>query len=269
MHDIERELIEITGYKVQRKFTDRQDYLKSLFNAVQKLTDDDFDNLSDDAAAWANACVEAHNSKRDGDIPDFDEAEPEDSEEVEVEEPDEDSGDEEAEDAPEDESDEEPSEEDDNGADDEAEESEPEEESEKDHPQLEMELADEEPEKKPKAKAKAKSEPKPVKKADTKKEVAKKKVVVRKPKASEDDDEDVILDKWGCMEGSKNSKALALFEKGATAAEVKAAIGGTYYNILGKMTKQGHKVTKTGSLIKLTHMSDKESKVSLPKKTKK
>jgi hypothetical protein len=248
MHDIERELIKVTGYKVQRKFSDRQDYLKSLFNAVQKLTDDDFDNLSDDAATWANACVEAHNNKRDGDIPDFDEVDPteEDDESEEAEESD-DSEDEEAEESDED-------------VDDKSEESSDEEtnneaetEIEDNSDQIEMNLKVEKP----------KKETKPTKLTKSTKKV------ITKKESKTISEEDVVLDKWGCMEGSKNSQALAMFEKGATAAEVKNTIGGTYYNILGKMTKQGHKLTKAGSLIKLTHMSEKESRVSSPKKSKK
>ena len=71
-HPIESELIKITGYKTRTKFSDRQDYLGSILNAVMKLTDDDFENLTDGAAEWANAAVHAKNTKED--IPDFDEA---------------------------------------------------------------------------------------------------------------------------------------------------------------------------------------------------
>jgi hypothetical protein len=43
-------------------------------NSVAKLSDDDFDNLSDEAATWANAAIDVINAKK-GDIPDFDEVE--------------------------------------------------------------------------------------------------------------------------------------------------------------------------------------------------
>lgn len=264
MFDIERELISITEYKIQRKFSDRQDYLKSLFVAVQKLTDDDFDSLSNGAAAWANACVEAHNNKRDGDLPDFDEIEDvvdEDEDDPSEDEPFDD-------DSTEDEED--PDEELDEDQPDDDQEEESENESPDDDPpdedpevedvpqQTEMKLEVKKTVKKEKKKE-VKAPPKPIKKAPAFKPSKKSKV----------EEEIVVLDKWGCMEGSKNSQALAMFEKGATTAEVKNAIGGTYYNILGKMSKQGHKLTKTGSVIKLTHMSEKESKVSSPKKSKK
>src|SRR5258705_10402245 len=75
MHDIERELIEATGYKARQKYANRQDYLKSILNAVAKLTDDDFDALTDETAVWVNAAVEAHNSKNQ-EIDDFDELDP-------------------------------------------------------------------------------------------------------------------------------------------------------------------------------------------------
>ena len=42
MHEVEKELIKATGYKPLRKFSDRQDYLKSILNAVSKLEDADF-----------------------------------------------------------------------------------------------------------------------------------------------------------------------------------------------------------------------------------
>jgi hypothetical protein len=63
--------------------------------------------------------------------------------------------------------------------------------------------------------------------------------------------------------------ALALFEKGATVREVKDKIGGTYYNILGKMQQRGHKLEKEGHVIKLTHRDEfKQSTVSLRKPKK-
>lgn len=72
MHTVERELIEATGYKPARKFANRQDYLGSILNAVLKLSNDAFDALTDEAATWANAAVEAKNSKAE-ELPDFDE----------------------------------------------------------------------------------------------------------------------------------------------------------------------------------------------------
>lgn len=241
-HAIERELIKVTNYKARNKFDDRQDYLSSILNAVMKLSDDDFDNLSDNAATWANSAVEAHNSKQD--IPDFDEVEaaeddaPDDDDAEEAD----DDADEEAEDQDEDDGD-------DDGADD-------------DHDDSSTDPADDddddgsdedEPEKAPKpAKAKAAKSPKKAAAAPKAKPVK-----VARPKPASDD---VVLDKWGCMEGSKNSQALAMFEKGATAKEVKDEIGGTYYNIMKKMVENGHTLEKDGAIIKIIHKDEKGKK---------
>jgi hypothetical protein len=234
MHAVESELIKVTGYKVQRKFSNRQDYLGSILNAVLKISDDAFDGLTMNAAKWANAAVEAKNARSEI-LPDFDEIDyDEEGEEYEVGDDDEpDTGpdtDGESDDADSDEN----SEEEKSGG-----EAEPDDD------------ADSDPEPVPvAAKAKAKKLPAPPKKP-----VAEKYTPPKKEK-SVLDDPDVILDKWGCMEGSKNSKALALFEQGATAREVKDKLGGTYYNILGRCAERGHLLEKEGALIKLTHKDD-------------
>ena len=61
MHAIESELIQATGYKTQRKFSNRQDYLGSILNAAIKLEDADYDALTDGAKGWYNAAIEAKN----------------------------------------------------------------------------------------------------------------------------------------------------------------------------------------------------------------
>jgi hypothetical protein len=247
MHDVEREIISITNYKVQRKFSDRQDYLKSLFNAIQKLGNDEFDELSDDAAIWANSCVEAYNSNKDGDLPDFDEiGDPDENNEGSISEESDD----------EDELAEAKSSNlDNNDTDIEDSESSDEGEGEEAEPDLEDEEINP-----PKKTSKKVAKPTKIKPKKDKSKVIKK---------ENDDEEEVELDKWGCMVGSKNGRALAMFEKGATASEIKETFGGTYYNILKRMVSHGHKVEKKGSVIKLTHMTEKPSRVSLPKKFKK
>jgi len=247
MHEIEREILNITKYKVQRKFSDRQDYLKSIFNSVQKLSNDDFDELSDDAAIWANACVEAYNRDRDGDLPDFDE----------IGDPDEDEDDGTSDDENDDENEISDETESEDGP---TSESDAETDSDPEGTEQDLEASGSEDE----------DEPEPVKpkKGAPKKAIkpAKAEPKKAKPKLQEQaEDEDVVLDKWGCMEGSKNSQALALFEKGATTREVKEKIGGTYYNILKRVVTHGHKLEKKGSVIKLIHMLEKPSKVSAPK----
>jgi hypothetical protein len=253
MHTIERELIKVTKYKVQRKFSDRQDYLKSLLNSVSKLTDDDFDDLSLPAATWANAAVEAFNSKSD-DIPDFEEVDYDGLEDNEINDP-EDGGE-----AP--------------GSEETDETSEPEEDPETDDAEDEPELPlEDEPEEAPvKAKGKKpavgknpggkktvakKVEPEPEKappvKLSGKRRTPELGIVAPPHHKVKRPDEDVILDKWGCMEGSKNSRALFLFEKGATTAEVKEKVGGTYYNIMKKMVEDGHTLEKEGSIVTIIH----------------
>lgn len=252
MHAVEREVLKAIGGKTPRKkFTDRSDYLRSLVNDLMKLSDPDFEKLSDEAAEWTNAAVAAINGKEDT-LPDFDE--------VETSEATDDPEDDEADDAeePEDET------EDETETDDEDETSDDEEET--SFTDSEDESEDEAPEVKP-----AKKKAAPAKKAKaTEKAPAKAKVEAKKPPKAKakslDDEEDVVVDKWGCMEGSKNSQALALFEKGATAKEVKESLGGTYYNILGKMEQNGHTLTKEGSIIKITHSADKAKAKPVKKK---
>lgn len=234
MHDIERELIDATEYKARQKYANRQDYLKSILNAVAKLTDDDFDTLSDETARWVNSAVEAHNSKNE-EIVDFDELAPEDDGEELEDETEED-------------------------LDHYAETGEVSEDAELPHDEN-TDAEDEEPpllkilKEKPKTKKSgklAKQVPSPERKKTPK--------PAPKTAPAVDNDEDVVLDKWGCMEGSKNSQALVLFEQGATAAEVKQKLGGTYYNILARCAANGHKMEKEGHIIKLTHKAELDKK---------
>lgn len=237
MHTIERDLIKASGYKAQRKFADRQDYLKSILNAVSKLEDDDFNVLTDEVADWVNAAVEAVNSKDD--IPDFDEkVTPDDEDDPETE----DAAVADSEDgADDDEDDDDSSNDDDEPADDVA----------------DVQAVDEQPEEKPAKKVKKPA--KPVKAALSKKPI-------KGQRPPQFDQGDVVLDKWGSMDGSKNSQALTMFEKGATSKEVKEVLGGTYYNILKKVVKAGHTLEKKGSMIKVTHSDDVNTK---PKKAAK
>lgn len=258
MHAIERELIKATGYKAQRKFTDRQDYLKSILNSINKLDNDDFDNLSDEAAVWANNAVEAHNGKQE--LPDFDEVSADEDEDAVIEEASaEAAGLTEPETDPEDEAaeDDETSEDDETAFDPET-------------GEVIEDEADEEPEVEKPAKkaAKPKQLDLPLKKEKAKPAP---KAPGKTPFAH-----DAVLDKWGAIEGSKNSMALALFEKGATTKEVKEKLGGTYYNILGRAVKAGHVLEKEGALMKLTHRDNVGAKKApkaaakpVPKKGKK
>ena len=56
MSEIETELLKATKFKKKEKdYDDRQDYLGAVVIAISKLTEDDYDDLSDAAADWFNA----------------------------------------------------------------------------------------------------------------------------------------------------------------------------------------------------------------------
>lgn len=245
MHAVERELIKVTGYKAQRKFSDRQDYLKSILNAVSKLENDDFDGLTDAAASWTNAAVESTNSRVD-DIPDFDEVPVTDAEGN----PSEDSSADDTTDPPNEPEDDEPSDDDES--------------DEEDEPLQAAEDTDE-------AEAEVVPDKKPAKKLAKAKKEVKKEVKAPGPAAKPkfEYEHEVEMDRWGCMIGSKASYAAAMFERGATMKEVTTEIVGTYYNLLKKLVKHGHVLEKEGHVLKICHMDDLEGKNVAPKKKKK
>jgi len=85
--DVETELVKVTKVKPD-KYTDRQDFLAAILKAMEKLSDDDFDNLSDEAAHWHSViAVPAFVAKEE--IPDFN-----GNEEAEVAEPEDETADE-------------------------------------------------------------------------------------------------------------------------------------------------------------------------------
>lgn len=267
MHSIERELIEATDYKTRKKFDDRQDYLKSILNAVMKLGDDDFDNLTDMTAAWANAAVEAYNSKSE--IPDFDEAsETEDDETEEVAEAEAEEADDPEDEADDEEADSEADEDDE--VEEETEEASDMDETEpdpSDDEDVPVDEDDEEAEPEPVKPAKKAKAPSALKKAIANVPPPEKKTPKIKQPVPPQFTDDATLDKWGCIEGSKNSQALMMFEKGATTSEVKKAIGGTYYNILSKCVKNGHKLHKEGAIMTIIYKGTKKAEPKAPPKT--
>ena len=54
MSEIEQNILEITEFKPKRKYRSRQDYLAALARSVDKLADDEFDELEENSAEWAN-----------------------------------------------------------------------------------------------------------------------------------------------------------------------------------------------------------------------
>lgn len=75
MSAIEQAILGAIGAKPQRSGENRQKYLIRVMTAVQKLPDDQWEELAatEGAQAWCNAAIEADNEKKD--IPDFPDAE--------------------------------------------------------------------------------------------------------------------------------------------------------------------------------------------------
>lgn len=119
-----------------------------------------------------------------------------------------------------------------------------------DFPDAEEEAEAEEVKAEPKKVAKAveKTEPKRRPKGAPPKKLDHPKV---DPQASIDHFE---TDKYGVVVGSKNAAAVAMLEKGCRMADITASIGGTYYNLVARLMKQGHHIEKgANGMITLTH----------------
>ena len=67
--EIEQELLDATGFVPEKKYKRRQDYLGALLRAVSELADEDYDKLTDEAAAWCDSAVLAHKASKA--LPDF------------------------------------------------------------------------------------------------------------------------------------------------------------------------------------------------------
>jgi hypothetical protein len=65
------------------------------------------------------------------------------------------------------------------------------------------------------------------------------------------------LDKYGIVVGSKNHEAACMFEQGVRMSEVKATIGGTYYNLLNRLKRYGHHVIQEDhGVLRLVHIDE-------------
>lgn len=243
---VEKELVKITKVKAD-KYEERQDFLAAILKAMEKLSDDEFDNLSDEAAEWhTKKAVPAFVKKKD--IPDFVEAEAEAEEDV-------------AEPA----------------ADDAAVETVEDDESDPtdDNPEDDAEAESEN------EAAEAEEDAKATKKKGKTKPAAKAKPEKSKSKAKAESDEDAEAerpakakpqnqrhyaelsgdrDKFGITKGTKTSDAVAMYERGCTAAEITEELGGRYYNILAKLAKDGHKVENQAGKWVVTHKDEVSAK---------
>ena len=66
---IETEILKLTGVKVKDMKGSRQKYLRKVFGAINKLADEEWEELSEAAQLWANTASEAKADS--GDLPDF------------------------------------------------------------------------------------------------------------------------------------------------------------------------------------------------------
>jgi len=240
---IEQELLDATKYK-GKKGASRENYLAGLVQAVEKMDEDDFDNLSDAAAVWYNDAVAAMNDKDPP--PEFADA----SEEADDESSDED------EDASADGDD-------DTDADGAADDEEAEDSGAAADDDEDEEGVDSDEEEAPPKKAKTKVV-KPAKKDSEPSAYAKAKANKPKTDASRYAHITGEKDRFGVVKGTKTSEAVAMFARpqGATAAQIMEALGGRFYNITRTLAANGHHVEKMeGGVLRITHKDDYGKKV--------
>lgn len=224
---IEQELLDLIRMKDEPEdYDSRQDYLAAITRAIDKLKEDDYDTLSDEAVAWFRAAVDAMNDKEY--IPEFededDHADEDDDRESEAEP---DSGEARSKSSQQGVSD------------------------------TDGEGADHEAEVVPDKKA---SVAKP-KKLKGRRPVAPR--PAKKPTHAPTGHEDITgeKDKFGIVIGTKTHKAALMYEQGATARQVEDALGGRHRNILKELAKRGHVISKEeGGVWRVTYVEPKKDK---------
>jgi hypothetical protein len=207
---LEKELIKATKFKPPKGgYSDRQEELKALARLGSKLPDDDFDDLTNEAGDWVNAAVKAIMAKTI--IKDFaDDAGSTDEDDGEQEHKDSTDG---------------------NDSDAEAD-AQAEADAEADNEGEEAKKAA----KPAKAKKPKKAEPLELKKPTPEQ---------LKGLRTRYDDLTGEMDRYGVIIGTKTHDALKLYEKGVTAKELLAKLGGRFYNILRKVSQNGHLVERS------------------------
>lgn len=225
---IETALVEATGFEPTKNY-ERQDYLAALARAVNDLDEADFDSLEVEAQDWFNLAVKALNKKKD--LPDFPDLEGEDEAEA-----DDSTGDDTEDDTTDD-----------------AETDEAEDDAEEEAPEP------------PKKVVKIKSRMLQEQEAAKKPMVSKKKPYnVKKlppPNASTGE-----VDKFGQKLDSQGHKACEMLEQGSRMSALTEEIGGTYYNLLKKLVKEGHKIEKSpNGIITLIHKDGTPKKAKVKK----
>lgn len=252
---VEMELIQATKFRMPKGgYPERQDYLAALAKATKGMTDADYDELTDPAAEWVKATIDSIRAGTE--IEDFEDAVVEESEDTDETSADEDpdDGDDEAAGA----------DDGDSTADD------PEADAVAESDNEAEEAAQEARSAKPKqrsgnkgnavATSKAKSGGKAAPSAPEAKAPSKKKKEV-----SRYDSVTGAKDRYGCIVGTKTADAVAMYEEGATSAQIGKKLGGRFYNILRALEEKGHQVERLpGGVFRLTHVEDID-----PKKGKK
>jgi hypothetical protein len=242
---LEKELIKATGFKPPKGgYKDRQDELAALARLGSKLPDDDFDDLSDEAGNWVNAAVKAIVAK--GTIKDFTDdtgtAPEDDAEEARDATPDEDGEQQEPEDG------------DSSGKDDTEADAQAEADAEANN---EADEADQEvikPHKRRKHDTKRpKVDPAKIKRQEVR--LARGKAL--EGMATRYDHLDGSIDRYGVLIGTKTHDAVLLYEKGTTSKELLEKAGGRFYNILRRLSENGHLVERSPEgVFTLTHKDE-------------
>jgi hypothetical protein len=80
----------------------------------------------------------------------------------------------------------------------------------------------------------------------------------RKLKPSETTSITGEMDTYGIAIGTKAHIVAEMFTQGCTMKDVKDVLGSTYYNLLKRLEKSGHKVERNGHFIKLIHKDNVE-----------
>lgn len=250
---LEKELVKATKFKPPKGgYKDRQDELAALARLGSKLPDDDFDDLSDEAGNWVNGAVKAIMAK--GTIKDFTDdarkASEDDAEEAPDAEVDEDDAEQEHEDGA-----------DSDSSDDEADAA-AEADAESDN-EAEEALEAALPVKgkavkfnkggNPRKGGRPKADPEKVKKSIEKLASAEELKHVK----TRYDDVTGEMDRYGVLIGTKTHDAILLYEKGTTSKGLTDALGGRFYNILRRLSEQGHLVERSPEgVFTLTHRDD-------------
>ena len=70
-------------------------------------------------------------------------------------------------------------------------------------------------------------------------------------------DLEITFDKYGIAVGSKNYQAAQMLEKGCKMAEITDTLGGTFYNLVKRLKRQGHHIEREANgFMKLTHADE-------------